>query len=122
MCWETQSLYLGFAVVTLGIITLSLIAVLPRFNTTRAGQAVTLGGGFFASVFLFAPLLARWLRIGDGAMVVCARVIALLLIVAPINTTRRRRAIGFVGGVAVVIAITLITVQIAQRMVTPTCI
>ena len=122
MCWDTQSLYIGFSVATLGIITLALIAVLPWFNTTRTGQAVTLGGGFFASVFFVAPLLGRWLRIGDGAMVVCALVIALLLIVPPINTTRRRRLTTFVGGVAAEVAITLVIVQIAQRTVTPTCI
>lgn len=121
MCWDAHSLNIGFAVATFGVIALSLIAVLPRFNTTRTGQAATLGGGLFASVFVVGPLLARWLRIGDGAMVVCALVVALLLIVPPINTTRRRRVIAFVCGVAVVMVVALVTVQIAQRVVTPTC-
>jgi hypothetical protein len=122
MCWDLQSLYIGFAVVTVGLITLSILAFLPRFNTTSAGRAATLGGGLFASVFVVAPLLADWLRIGDGALVICTLVVALLLIVPPMNTTGRRRTITFGSGIVGVMAIALVSVQVAQELVTPICL
>jgi hypothetical protein len=122
MCWDMQSLFIGFAIVTFGVITLAIIAILPQFNTTSADRAATLGGGLFASVFVAGPLLADWLMIGDGAIVVCALVVGLLLIFPPINTTSRRRAFAFGSGIVGVLAVALVTVQIAQGLVTPTCL
>ena len=122
MCWDMQSLFIGFAVATFGVITMAIIALLPRFNTTNAGRAVTLGGGLLASVFVAGPLLADWLRIGDGALVVCALVVALLLIFPPINTDRRRRTIAFSSGVLGVMVVALASVQIAQGLITPICL
>lgn len=67
-------------------------------------------------------MLARWLRIGDGALVVCALVLALFVIVPQFNTTRHSRTIAFVCGVAFVTVVTVVTIQVAQNVVTPTCI
>jgi len=53
---------------------------------------------------------------------VCALVLALFVIVPQFNTTRHSRTIAFVCGVAFVTVVTVVTIQVAQNVVTPTCI